>query len=162
MRVMKSALAAALIAGSFSAPVAFAQEQQAGNEASTNAEATFQQLIEKCDDIEALTLRARIRLQIPRATPETAAEAQKLLDEGLAQCGAGELQTAKATLEQALAVGQEGVTANFGQDASPELATPEPSAESAGDEEGGSNMLYLLLGAVIVGVLGVGYMAMRK
>ena len=46
--------------------VATAQEQQAGNAASTDTEGTFQALVDACDDVDALMLRARIRLQLPR------------------------------------------------------------------------------------------------
>ncbi|MEL7204482.1 MAG: hypothetical protein AAGL19_09950, partial [Pseudomonadota bacterium] len=49
---------------------AFSQEQQAGNAASTDTEATFQALIDKCDDTDALMLRARIRLQLPHTTDD--------------------------------------------------------------------------------------------
>ncbi|MEO1495018.1 MAG: hypothetical protein AAFV19_22975 [Pseudomonadota bacterium] len=97
---------------------ALAQQQQAGNEASTNTEETFQALIEQCDNVDALMLRARIRLQLPRTTQEAAAKAQKMLDDGFAQCGSGDLESAKATLAEALAIAEAGTTENFGTDAS--------------------------------------------
>ena len=97
---------------------ALAQQQQAGNEASTNTEETFQALIDQCDNIEALMLRARIRLQLPRTTEEAAEKAQKMLDDGFAQCGSGDLEGAKATLTEALAIAEAGATENFGTDAS--------------------------------------------
>ncbi|MEO1458130.1 MAG: hypothetical protein AAFV49_11315 [Pseudomonadota bacterium] len=110
---------------------ALAQQQQAGNEASTNTEETFQALIEQCNDTEALMLRARIRLQLPRTTEEAAAEAQTMLDEGFAACGAGDLEGAKTKLAEALAVAEAGVTENFGTDAS---AGSEPAAAETGAE----------------------------
>ena len=109
----------ALVLALMAAPcLAFAQQQQAGNEASTNTEETFQALIEQCDDIDALMLRARIRLQIPRATDEVAGQAQDMLDNAFARCGAGELDEAKTMLEEALALAESGVSDNFGTDAS--------------------------------------------
>ena len=97
---------------------AMAQQQQAGNAASTNTEETFQALIDQCDDIDALMLRARIRLQIPRTTEDAAGKAQDMLDNAFAKCGAGELDLAKTMLEEALALAEAGTTDNFGTDAS--------------------------------------------
>ena len=98
--------------------LALAQQQQAGNEASTNTEATFQALIDQCDDIDALMLRARIRLQLPRTTETAASEAQEMLDGAFAKCGAGDLDTAKIMLQDALKIAEAGTTENFGTDAS--------------------------------------------
>lgn len=97
---------------------AFAQQQQAGNEASTNTEETFQALIDQCDNVDALMLRARIRLQLSRTTEAAAAKAQKMLEDGFAQCGSGDLEGAKVTLAEALAIAEKGTTENFGTDAS--------------------------------------------
>ena len=114
---------------------AFAQEQQAGNTESTNTEETFQKLIDQCDDTDALMLRARIRLQLPRTTEEAAANAQRMLDEAFATCGSGDLEAAKVKLNEALAVAEAGATEKFGTDASvaetaKEAAAPaEPKAE---------------------------------
>ena len=112
--IRKFALLLAVVALPFSA---IAQQQQAGNEASTNTEETFQALIDQCDDIDALMLRARIRLQIPRTTEEAAANAQEMLDNAFAKCGAGELDEAKTMLQEALALAEAGATDNFGTDA---------------------------------------------
>ncbi|MEM6462134.1 MAG: hypothetical protein AAF724_09485 [Pseudomonadota bacterium] len=97
---------------------AHAQEQQAGNDASTNTEETFQALIDQCDDIDALMLRARIRLQIPHTTTDAASKAQEMLDSAFAQCGGGDLDAAKSMLEEALALAEAGTTENFGADGS--------------------------------------------
>jgi len=96
----------------------WAQQQQAGNTASTNTEETFQALIDKCDNIDALMLRARIRLQLSRTTEEAAEKAQEMLNNAFALCGEGRLDTAKNILEQALSLAEEGVTERFGADAS--------------------------------------------
>ncbi|MEM0977863.1 MAG: hypothetical protein AAGJ34_10030 [Pseudomonadota bacterium] len=93
-----------------------AQQQQAGNDASTNTEETFQALMEQCDDIDAIMLRNRLRVQIPRITEEAAAEAQEMMDQGLVQCGEGDLDGAKETLNAALEIAAQGATDNFGTD----------------------------------------------
>jgi len=111
------------------------QDQQAGDEASTNTEDTFQALIEQCDDTDALMLRARIRLQLPRTTPEAAETAQKMLDEGFATCGGGDLDGAKATLTEALAIAEAGATENFGTDATVDDDDNSADASDAAEDE---------------------------
>ncbi|MEO0752754.1 MAG: hypothetical protein AAFY25_13250 [Pseudomonadota bacterium] len=119
------------IAGVAALP-AFAQEQQAGNAASTDTEATFQALIDKCDDVDALMLRARIRLQLPHTTDAAATQAQTMLDDGFAACGGGDLDGAKAMLTEALALAEAGATEVYATDAA---ATPEPAAVEQTDTE---------------------------
>lgn len=92
---------------------ASAQQQQAGNAASTDTDGTFQTLIDACDDVDALMLRARIRLQLPRTTKEAADEAQSMLEQGFATCGGGDLEGAKSQLTEALAVAEAGVSEKF-------------------------------------------------
>lgn len=136
--VVRNVAVAALLAGSLAVDgLALAQEQQAGNEASRNVEETFQALIESCDDVEALMLRARIRLQLSRTTDEARDEAQGLLDQGLALCGEDKLDQAKATLQQSLDIASAGVELNFGQDGGTEIAPAESEAtdQSAGADE---------------------------
>lgn len=96
---------------------AFAQEQQAGNAASTNADKTFQELVAKCDDTDVLMLRARIRLVIGRTTEKAAKEGGELLKTGMASCGQGKTDEARATLTKAYAIVNAGATQKFGQDA---------------------------------------------
>ena len=114
-----------------SSPV-LAQQQQAGNAASTNTEETFQALMEKCDDIDTIMLRNRLRVQIPRITEEAAAKAQEMMDEGLATCGEGDIDGAKATLNEALEIAAQGATENFGTDGS---ETPTATETAAATEE---------------------------
>lgn len=117
-----------------------AQEQQAGNSASANADDTFQALMEKCDDIDTIMLRNRLRVQIPRITEEAAASAQELMDQGMATCGEGDLDGAKAVLNEALEIAAQGASENFGtdstetqeaEDASATEETAETEAEAA-------------------------------
>lgn len=130
--IVSGALAAAF-AASF-AVVAAAQEQQAGNQASTNAAETFQKLIEQCDNTDVLVQRATIRLRLGRTTPEAQATAQTLMDEGLALCGEGKIDEAKAKMTESLEIADAGVTEKFGQDASTEVASSDANEEAAAEE----------------------------
>ncbi len=131
MRTMFATLAAVALAAASIAGPAHAQEQQAGNEASTNVEETFRQLIEKCDNTEALMLRARIRLQLGRTTDAARDEATKLMDEGLSKCGEGKMDEAMPTLQKSLDVAAAGVTEKFGTDATAETGNQDNAAEAA-------------------------------
>lgn len=126
---------------------AFAQEQQAGNEASTNTEATFQALIDKCDDTDALMLRARIRLQLPHTTEDAAATAQKMLDDGFATCGSGDLEGAKTILAEALDIAEAGATVTYGatedETTSADEDVPE-NVEQASEEKNGDKPWWKL------------------
>lgn len=115
----------------------FAQQQQAGNAASTDTDGTFQALIDACDDVDALMLRARIRLQLPRTTEEAAAKAQSMLEEGFATCGGGDLEGAKATLSEALSIAEAGAAERFSTEQAAAEATvaAEKAAESESQED---------------------------
>ncbi|MEL6233013.1 MAG: hypothetical protein AAFR46_01270 [Pseudomonadota bacterium] len=114
------------------------QEQQAGNDDSTDVEGTFQTIVDQCDDVDALMLRARIRLQLPRTTEEAAATAQEMLEAGFKTCSEGDLEAAKATLSEALAIAEAGVSERFEVEetvAAAEDASAEPAAEETAAEE---------------------------
>ena len=104
-----------LVAATLATP-ALAQEQQAGT--ATDTEAAFQALIDACDDVDALMLRARIRLQLPRTTEEAAAKAQEMLQQGFQTCADGDPDAGKAILTEALSLAEAGATENFGTDGS--------------------------------------------
>ena len=112
---MKSTITAAALI--LPASLALAQEQQAGNEASRNAEETFQKLVEQCDNTDMLMLRAKVRLQLSRTTEDAAAQAQSLMEEGFSMCGSGDIATATTKLEEALEVSSAGSDEKFGTDA---------------------------------------------
>lgn len=82
------------------ATTALAQTQQAGELSDTDA--AFQELVEKCDNVDMLVLRGRIRLQQGRVPAETADASQKLMEEGFTLCGQGEEARGKAKLEESL------------------------------------------------------------
>ena len=92
--------------------------KRADNEASTNTEETFQALIDKCDNIDALMLRAKIRLQLSRTTEVASEKAQQMLDDAFAICGEGNIDAAKNMLEEALKLAEQGATERLGADAS--------------------------------------------
>ncbi len=113
MRLTLTAFAAALCVST----VVFAQTQQAGTEAGTNADETFKQLAAKCDDVDALVLRARVRLAMGRLDDEAAiAEFIKQTEAGLALCGEGKIDEAKASLTKTLAAADAKVSEKFGQE----------------------------------------------
>lgn len=117
----------------FATLTASAQQQQAGNAASTDTEGTFQALIDACDDVDALMLRARIRLQLPRTTEEAAAEAESMLEQGFATCGGGDLEGAKKQLAEALAIAEAGAAEKFSAETA-EAAAQEVSLQSSEED----------------------------
>ena len=119
---------------------ALAQEQQAGNDASARADETFKKLIEQCDNTDVLVLRARIRLALGRTTDAARDEASKMLDQGMATCGEGKIDEAKAQLKKAEEIAQAGVTEKFGQDASAETKPTAAKAEDAKDSDAKSDV----------------------
>ncbi|MEL6515975.1 MAG: hypothetical protein AAFY06_15915 [Pseudomonadota bacterium] len=126
---------------------AFSQEQQAGNAASTDTEATFQALIDKCDDTDALMLRARIRLQLPHTTDDAAATAQKMLDDGFATCGGGDLEGAKTILTEALDIAEAGATVTYGATDAEATGADENASENveqASEEKNGEKPWWKL------------------
>ena len=125
---MRAPIAVTTAAAICFSTAALAQSQQAGNEASTNADETFKQLVEKCDDTDALVLRARIRLAMGRLDDTAAVELTKLTNEGLSLCGEGKLDEAKAALNKTLAAAEAKVTEKFGQDETAEVKAAKPEA----------------------------------
>ena len=128
MRLTLIALPLALMA-----TTALAQTQQAGELSDT--EAAFQELVEKCDNVDMLVLRGRIRLQQGRVPPETADASQKLMEEGFALCGQGDVPGGTAKLEESLALieakASEILDAKIAAQENPE---PEPEPVAAEDE----------------------------
>ncbi len=123
----------------------FAQEQQAGNAASANAEDTFKKLIEQCDDIDMLTKRAKVRVEYNRATPEAAQQAMDKMEEAFAKCGEGAIDEAKIMMDDAYQIARDGVTENFGVDASAPVQNAEP--ETAEDDD---MFTYYVIGGVVI------------
>lgn len=92
----------------------FAQEQEAGK--LTDTEAVFQKLVEQCDNVDMLMLRARIRLELPRTTEEAAGVAREKLLQGFELCASGNMAEGKVVLEEGYEIAKIGVTEKFGQE----------------------------------------------
>ncbi|MEM8689171.1 MAG: hypothetical protein AAGF81_17720 [Pseudomonadota bacterium] len=116
---------------------AVAQEQQAGNEASANAEETFNKLIEQCDNTDMLFLRAKIRLELGRIDAAAAGTSKQLLDQGMAKCGEGKLDEAKSTLEESYRIAKAATAEKF--EAQAEVTgsiAKQPETDTANTAEG--------------------------
>ena len=77
---------------------AVAQDQEAGK--LTDTEAVFQKLVEQCDNVDMLMLRARIRLELPRTTDDAADTAKDKLLQGFELCAAGKMAEGKKSKEE--------------------------------------------------------------
>ena len=123
----------ALPVAALMATTALAQTQQAGELSDTDA--AFQELVAKCDNVDMLVLRGRIRLQQGRVPPETADASQKLMEEGFTLCSQGDEAGGKVKLEESLALieakASEILDAKIEAQENPE---PEP-ASAEGDAE---------------------------
>ena len=114
---------------------ALAQSQQQAGADGGQADAAFQELIAKCDDTDVLLLRGKTRLLLGRTTPEAAEQAQQLINEGLAKCGEGDIEAAKAKINEGYELAQAGATEKFGTDASAEKTEEAASIEAASENE---------------------------
>ena len=115
---------------------AFAQTQQAGSEAATNADETFQKLIEKCDNTDALVLRARIRLAVGRLDDQTAIEdLTNQTNKALSICGEGKVDEAKAELKKTLDAADAKVSKKFDQDGTPDVKPVSSDAQSKNEDD---------------------------
>ena len=100
---------------------------------------SFQALVDACDDVDALMLRARIRLQLPRTTEVAAAAAEEMLREGFQTCADGDPEAGKARLTEALEIAEAGTSEVFaaGEDEAAaetqETAVEETAAEETPD-----------------------------
>lgn len=108
-----------------------------------NADDTFRALVEKCDDTDALVLRARIRVAMPRATDEVQKQAEDQIEQAFAKCGEGKLDEAKTLLESTYEVVNASVTERFGEDGSADVQRDSggdgaaPDAAATGDDAAG-------------------------
>jgi hypothetical protein len=128
-------------AAMFCTAAALAQSQQAGNDASTNADETFKKLIEKCDNTDALVLRARIRLATGRLDDGSFDDLIKEMNTGLSQCGDGKIEEAMVTLKKTLATADKRVSDKFGQEGDTANVKADPGGsdnQQQGSAEGGA------------------------
>lgn len=134
-------------------------QQGAGNAVNQNAEQTFNALIEACNDVSILGLRARARLEMNRSTEEGQKKIIELMDQGMATCGGGDIPKATELLNEAIAVGKASVTENFGTDASVEKEA-QAQETSAAEEESGPPVIAIIIGLVII--IGIVLVMRRK
>lgn len=146
-------------------PVAFAQEQQAGNQASANADQTFQALIDKCDDIDMMMLRARVRVEHGRTTPEAQAKSTDMVNQAFALCGEGKMAEGKALLQDAYGVAKAGVDERFVAESEQAEEKPAEAVEAKADAGAASSeseessmdsdtIIYIIIGVIVVLILG--------
>ena len=134
-------------------------QQGAGNAVNQNAEQTFNALIDACNDVSILGLRARARLEMNRSTEEGQKKIIELMDQGMATCGGGDIPKATELLNEAIAVGKASVTENFGTDASVEKEA-QAQETSAAEEESGPPVIAIIIGLVII--IGIVLVMRRK
>ncbi|MBD1109617.1 hypothetical protein IDH29_01050 [Pelagibacterales bacterium SAG-MED06] len=84
-------------------------EQQAGSSYSENTEETFKNEIGNCEDSGVLMLRATVKNDISRSSPENASEAETLMKEGMKLCNENRVFEAKLKLEDAKTAARAGL-----------------------------------------------------
>ena len=84
-------------------------EQKAGSSYSQNTEETFKNEIGNCEDPGVLMLRATVKNDISRSSPENATEAEALMREGMKLCNENRVFEAKLKLEDAKTTARAGL-----------------------------------------------------
>lgn len=84
-------------------------EQQAGSSYSQNTEDTYKNEIGNCEDPGVLMLRATVKNDISRSSPENALEAETLMKEGMKLCNENRVFEAKLKLEDAKKTARAGL-----------------------------------------------------
>lgn len=114
--------------------MAIAQTQQAGADGG-KAEEAFQALIDKCDNVDLLVKRGKVRLILGRIDEGEAAKAQAKINEAFAKCGEGNVVEADKILDEAFVIADAASTATFGTDSSAEpVAKATETASKASDQ----------------------------
>lgn len=107
--------------------------QEAGS--LVNTEEIFQKLIDKCDDVNLLMLRARIRLELPRIDTSDAAIVEKMLLEGFEMCAQKKPEEAKVKLTEAYEIAKKAASEKFGQTGTGGLETVKKDVENKKDKD---------------------------
>ena len=100
-----------------------------------NTEEIFQKLIDKCDDVNLLMLRARIRLELPRIDTSDAAIVEKMLLEGFEMCAQKKPEEAKVKLIEAYEIAKKAASEKFGQTGTGGLETVKKEVENIKDKD---------------------------
>ena len=108
-----------------------APSQAAGN--LVNTDEIFQKLVDKCDDVNLLMLRARIRLELPRIEKTEAETVQKMMIEGFEICSQKKPEEAKVILTKAYEIAKKAASEKFGQTGTGGLETVKKDIEPLKD-----------------------------
>ena len=100
-----------------------------------NTEEIFQKLIDKCDDVNLLMLRARIRLELPRIDKSDAEKVEKMLLEGFEMCAQKKPEEAKVKLTEAYDIDKKAASERFGQTGTGGLETVKKEVETIKDKD---------------------------
>lgn len=100
-----------------------------------NTEEIFQKLIDKCDDVNLLMLRARIRLELPRIDKSDAEKVEKMLLEGFEMCAQKKPEEAKVKLTEAYDIAKKAASERFGQTGTGGLETVKKEVETIKDKD---------------------------
>lgn len=110
-----------------------APSQAAGN--LVNTDEIFQKLVDKCDDVNLLMLRARIRLELPRIEKTEAETVQKMMIEGFEICSQKKPEEAKVILTKAYEIAKKAASEKFGQTGTGGLDTVKKDVENKKDKD---------------------------
>ena len=100
-----------------------------------NTEEIFQKLIDKCDDVNLLMLRARIRLELPRIDKSNAEKVEKMMLEGFEICSKNNPEEAKVKLTEAYDIAKKAASERFGQTGTGGLETVKKEVETIKDKD---------------------------
>lgn len=100
-----------------------------------NTEEIFQKLIDKCDDVNLLMLRARIRLELPRIDKSDAEKVEKMMLEGFEICSKNNPEEAKLKLTEAYDIAKKAASERFGQTGTGGLETVKKEVETIKDKD---------------------------
>ena len=100
-----------------------------------NTEEIFQKLIDKCDDVNLLMLRARIRLELPRIDKSDAEKVEKMLLEGFEMCAQKKPEEAQVKLTEAYEIAKKAASERFGQIGTGGLETVKKEVETIKDKD---------------------------
>ena len=98
-----------------------------------NTEEIFQKLIDKCDDVNLLMLRARIRLESSRINKSNDEEVEKMLLECFEMCAKKKPEEAKVKLTEAYEIAKKAASEKFGQSGTGGLETVKKDVEPPKD-----------------------------
>ena len=110
-----------------------APSQAAGN--LVNTDEIFQKLVDKCDDVNLLMLRARIRLELPRIEKTEAETVQKMMIEGFEICSQKKPEEARVILTKAYEIAKKAASEKFGQTGTGGLETVKKDVENKKDKD---------------------------